>query len=66
VGIPELSAQANVAEGCGEENANVGRGLLVGPVGPDSIDATGAWVSTTKLLDAGVGSAIPAPSRART
>ncbi len=49
-----------------EEKAKVGRWMLVAPAGPESIEIGGAVVSTVKLLEAGVGSAVPKVSRART
>jgi hypothetical protein len=61
-----LSEQVNVAEPSSDAKVNVGRGLLTTPAGPDSIDTVGGAVSTANVLDAGVGSAPPDASLART
>ncbi len=49
-----------------EENANVAEFVVIVPVGPESIVVFGAAVSTVKVREAGVGSTLPAVSRART
>ena len=49
-----------------EENANVAEFVVIVPVGPVSIVVFGAAVSTVKVREAGVGSTLPAVSRART
>jgi hypothetical protein len=49
-----------------ELNVNVGCDEPSVPLGPDVIVVWGAAVSTVQLRVAGVGSVLPAPSRART
>jgi hypothetical protein len=48
------------------ENVYAGLTSLIAPSGPDSITVSGAPASTTNTCEAGVWSALPAPSTART
>jgi hypothetical protein len=49
-----------------EEKPNCGVGLVVSPLGPESMDVSGGPVSTVKDALAGVASVFPAASLART
>ena len=62
----ESTRHWNVDPGSLESNPNVGVGSLVRPVGPESKVVSGRCVSTSKLRVAGLGSAVPPPSTART
>src|ERR1043166_1926646 len=61
------SEHCSVAVGSGEWNANVTSAAVVEPAaGPEVITVSGAVESTVQLSIAGVGSALPAASTART
>ncbi len=62
--VPVSIEQMKAAVASEELKAKAGRASFVGPLGPESIATGGAWVSTTKVREAGVGST-PAASRAR-
>jgi hypothetical protein len=54
------SRQANVEPGSEPENVKPSAVVVIGPLGPVSIEVSGGVVSTVNVRDAGVGSGLPA------
>jgi hypothetical protein len=63
---PESTLHWKLEPGSLDENAKLGVGSVVGPLGPESIVVSGGMLSTVKLRVAGVWSTLPAASAART